>query len=72
MSKQQTDIEDRKLKHGWIRISTKSFTCSIDVRDNIVTNPAPILKKFNGQPISNLFKWINKNFPTFKWEEYGE
>lgn len=48
-------------------ISTEFFTCMVEVNeyDNIV-DTAPILKRFIGQPLENLKKWLNKRFSDIR------
>ena len=38
-------------------VSTRKFTCQVNLRDGIVTNAAPILRKFVGQQWGNLERW---------------
>lgn len=41
-------------------LSCKKFTVQVEVDDNgIITEGAPIVKKFVGQPIVNLTRWMN-------------
>ena len=51
-------------------VSTKKFTCGIEVtyrdgvaKDGLITETAPILKRFIGQPSGNLRKWLTSKFP---------
>ena len=48
------------------RICSSSFVAGVIVLDNIIVRTAPILKKFKGQPISNLYKWAMNNSMNFE------
>lgn len=42
------------------RVTTKTFCCYVGVLDNIIVDAAPILRKFVGQSLGNLRRWISK------------
>jgi len=42
------------------RIITNKFTAGVEVEKGIIINTAPILRKFKGQKIDSLKRWINK------------
>jgi len=54
-----------------IWISTPSFTCVVWVSDGKIVDAAPILRKFIGQGIDNLYKWITNKFgkDNVRWEK---
>lgn len=41
-------------------ISSTKMTVCVTVDNNIITESAPIVRKFIGQPLSNLTKWLKK------------
>jgi len=42
-------------------VSCQKFTVCVTVdQNNIIRVPAPIVKKFKGQPLSNLMNWCRK------------
>lgn len=47
-----------KAKIEWYWILTRTFCCGVKVHNGKVIDGAPILKRFFGQPFSNLTKWI--------------
>lgn len=51
---------------GWWWVSTKRMTFAVEVTDGIVTQAAPIARKFIGQPSGNLGLWLKKQ-PGFRW-----
>ena len=48
------------------RITRKTFCAGVIVVNEKITETAPILKKFKGQPISNLYNWAIKNNMKFE------
>ena len=48
----------RLLEVLWL--SCKRFTVCVDVVDGRITETAPIVKKFRGQSIDNLRRWMTK------------
>ena len=42
------------------RVTSKSFVAGVIVVEGIITETAPILKKFVGQPFINLYKWAGE------------
>lgn len=68
-------LDERQLVHRlnadkivwWI--STLSFTAGAVARDGVVVEAAPILRKFKGQPVSNLTDWASK-LPGFRYESW--
>lgn len=50
----------------WLSTVKMTFWCR--VTNNIVTDTAPIARKFIGQPYSNLAKWLAKQ-GGFMWEQ---
>ena len=44
-----------------------AFTCWVRVEDEIITDGAPIIRKFIGQPFYNLIFWTRKQFKDSKW-----
>ena len=63
------------IKNGWVWVSWKwanrtEFAAAIDVKEGIITKTPPVLNKFKGQPIKNLYTWLySKNLI---WIEYKE
>jgi hypothetical protein len=45
--------------HGTYWISSVKMTFSVEVEDNVITDAAPIAKRFVGQPFENLYRWMN-------------
>lgn len=45
------------MSNSWF-VSTEKFTCGVEVDKGIIIHTAPILKRFKGQSIKNLEKWI--------------
>lgn len=41
-------------------VSCRLFTVRVEVRDNIIVNAAPVVKRFQGQPFNNLKRWMAK------------
>ena len=48
------------------RVESKNFVAGAIVVDGKIVRTAGILKKFIGQPISNLYKWATKNNMKFE------
>lgn len=47
------------MQFWWL--SSHKMTFSVGVNDsNIIVDPAPIIKKFKGQPLNNLIGWMKK------------
>lgn len=47
-------------------IESSNFVAGVIVINNKIVTTAPILAKFKGQPISNLYKWAIKNKMKFE------
>lgn len=43
------------MKVWWI--SCLKFTVAVETSNGIITKAAPIVHKFNGQPLENLLRW---------------
>jgi len=43
---------------SWWMVSSPEMTCAVEVKDGIVTDAPPILKKFIGQPSKQLGNWM--------------
>lgn len=43
----------------WYRVSNEKFTCAFKEDNCVVVDSAPILKRFVGQPVLNLFDWLD-------------
>lgn len=56
----------RNMDIQWTQVVTQSFTCGVKTEDDIITETAPILKKFKGQPFSNLINWLSNKIGTYK------
>ena len=53
-------------------VSCSKMTGTVDIReDGIITRTSPIFKKFAGQPIDNLRKWMGK-LGEYKEEDISE
>jgi|WetSurMetagenome_2_1015567.scaffolds.fasta_scaffold02484_24 hypothetical protein len=48
--------------HVW-QISNEKFTFKVYTLNGIITDAAPIAKRFIGQPLDNLANWLNKFSP---------
>ena len=57
------------MKHVWL--SSKKMTVLVDVQDGLITEAAPVTRKFIGQPLQNLIRWMRKQ-GGFRMEEYDE
>jgi hypothetical protein len=55
---------------SWIWANRNVVTVSFDVKNGIITDTPPILKKFRGQPVIKLYNWLKSN--NLKWIEYKE
>jgi len=53
---------------AWYWLSTKKITVGIEVRDGIVVHGPPIVRRFVGQPASNLRRWLTRQ-GGFRWQE---
>ena len=53
-------------KETLYRITSKSFCAGVVVMDRQIVETAPILKKFKGQCILNLYKWAMNNNMKFE------
>lgn len=40
--------------------STPRMTVAVEVKDGIIINSPPITRKFVGQPVENLKRWLEK------------
>ena len=46
---------------------TPSFACLVMVDDQAqIVQAAPLLKRFVGQPLSNLTRWMSRTFPWYR------
>ncbi len=45
--------------HKW-RLSNEKMTVLVQTKNGIITNAAPIVQVFLGQPLDNLAVWMNK------------
>lgn len=44
----------------WWYVSSPRLTCAVKVEDGIITDSAPILRRFIGQPAKNLGDWLRQ------------
>jgi len=44
----------------WLWLSNSRMTVAVMVTDEQITDGPPIVRKFLGQPISNLIRWMKK------------
>lgn len=63
-------IENGWVWASWIWANRNTFTVAVDVEKGIITNQPPILKKFKGQPVINLYNWLKSS--NLIWIEYKE
>lgn len=42
----------------WYWLSSKSMTVGVTVKDGKITRAAPIVRRFIGQPLENLVRWM--------------
>jgi len=57
--------------NGWHRLSTVKMTCAVYVEDEVVTRTPPILRRFVGQPLNNLVRWMSMQ-PGFETQQLDE
>lgn len=51
-------------------VSCNKFTCGVEIDDEgIIIKCAPIVKRFKGQGIENLSKWMKKKFYGVQFKE---
>ena len=55
-----------KVNEVLYRIEATNFVAGVVTIDDEIVRTAGILKKFKGQPISNLYKWAIKNNMKFE------
>jgi len=48
------------LEEKWWWLSCKKMTFGVQTKDGIIVYGAPIVKKFRGQPLDNLIRWMKK------------
>ena len=63
----------RLIENGWVWMSWKYkgyVTCCVDIKGGKITKTPPILNKFIGQPVKNLYTWVNGR--DLIWIEYKE
>jgi hypothetical protein len=54
--------------HLWF--SCKKFTVRLKVKDEVITDAAPIVRRFKGQSLQNLETWVlNKGWGPIRKEE---
>ena len=58
-------------KERLYRITSKSFCAGVIIKDREIIRTAPILKKFKGQCILNLYKWAMQNNMQFEILDNG-
>lgn len=51
-------------------LSCSKMTVRVDVRDGVIIDAAPVVRKFVGQPLENLTRWMWK-LGGFKRELIG-
>jgi hypothetical protein len=44
----------------WYWLSSNKMTISADVEKGVIIETAPVARKFVGQPIQNLIRWMRK------------
>lgn len=42
----------------WVYLSTEGMTITVRTEDGIIVEGPPIVKKFMGQPLRNLMRWL--------------
>lgn len=52
----------------WYWLSSSRMTVGVKVENGIIVDAAPIVRKFVGQPVDNLKRWMNKQ-SGFKMEK---
>lgn len=63
-------IKDGWVWASWIWANRNTVTVAVDVKNGMITETPPILNKFKGQPIGNLYNWLKSN--NLKWVEFKE
>jgi hypothetical protein len=63
------------IENGWVYASWRcanrnDFSVAVDVKTGIITKTPPVLNKFKGQPIKNLYIWLKSS--NLIWIEYKE
>ena len=48
------------IPDGGYWLSTDKMTVYAEVKDDIIINAAPIIRKFINQPAINLWRWLDK------------
>lgn len=48
----------KRVKAKWWWVVLNHFCCGVEVRQGVITDIAPVFKKFMGQPIGNLTRWV--------------
>lgn len=49
---------ENDMKCYWL--SSKKMTVLVDVQDGRITEAAPVVRKFIGQPLQNLIRWMRR------------
>lgn len=44
----------------WYYVEARNFVCVVGLKDGKVYTHPPILRKFDGQELGNLVRWIEK------------
>jgi hypothetical protein len=61
-------VDQILTKETWW-LSCHAFTCRVITHDDTITDPAPIIKRFQGQDLSNLLRWIERKFGSYELEK---
>ena len=59
------------MKTTWW-LSNRRMTVKVVVRDLKIVDAAPIVRKFIGQPFSNLVNWMTRIAPPLRQEQLTE
>lgn len=54
------------MPDGWLYLSSLKITIAIRIESGIIVESPPITRKFLGQPVANLARWLGDQ-GGFKW-----
>lgn len=54
--KKSGGVKSKEVIKYWL--SCSRFTVQVDARDGRIVTAAPIVRKFKGQPVANLVRWM--------------
>ncbi|MHC4188418.1 MAG: hypothetical protein ACYSUB_01915 [Planctomycetota bacterium] len=48
-------------------LSNRKMTVKVVVKDTMIIDAAPVVRKFIGQPFQNIVTWMNRIAPPAQW-----